>query len=129
MPRCATCGGEIPEAGRYCPNCGTRADASKAPSDFEIGKIAALASIKGDILKWFGGWGAGIAAVGAILGYFGMHEFIKSTVTENVKSELKQDRDEIVKSRKDLFIDAGKAISNQEEIAKILAETKTKLLK
>jgi hypothetical protein len=124
---CSICAAELGEGARFCAVCGARVGQPDRNSDFEIGKIAALASVKADVLKWLGGSAAILAGVFGVLAYFGMNELLKDTVSEQIKTELKQNREEIEKSLKDVFISVGKASRDQEEISKLLTDTRSKL--
>jgi Icc-related predicted phosphoesterase len=93
-----------------------------------LGKIAALASIRRDVLTWLGGSATVIAGVFAILAYFGVNETIKSTVAEQIKKELEKRDDQIRKSTQDIFVNVGKAQKDQEQITNVLTESKTKLI-
>jgi hypothetical protein len=70
---CGHCGGVLQVANNFCPNCGRRTDRSTQYSDFEIGKLAALDSIKSDFIKWIGG----ISVIITILGLFGFSKLVE----------------------------------------------------
>ena len=105
-------------------NCGVSMDGEPAPSPFEIGKIAALATIRRDVLTWLGGSVAVIGAAFAILAYFGVNELVKSSVSEQVKKEvdkqLEKEQAEISNYIRKYFIDLGKSQKYQEQITQIL---------
>jgi len=62
------CHGNVEEGARFCPECGAQLRRDKTPSDYEIGKIAALASIKKDIIAWLGAPMLGITIITGVLG-------------------------------------------------------------
>jgi uncharacterized membrane protein YvbJ len=90
MANCGTCSALLPDGATFCPKCGTAVQPNTLPNAFELGKIAALASIRRDVLTWLGGSATVIAGVFAILAYFGVNETIKSTVAEQIKKELEK---------------------------------------
>ena len=50
---CSFCGDPHGDSDNYCPRCG-RSPKKKTPySDFELGRIAALDTIKKDFWSWF----------------------------------------------------------------------------
>src|SRR5215468_2507861 len=115
MNTCADCKSNLPDEAKYCPACGSPVANSDRLSDFNLGKLAALIAIKEETLAWLRNWGVGIGVATAILAYFGMNELVKSTVSERVQSELRNNREDIRKSLENVFIDVGKANRNQQE--------------
>lgn len=81
---CPSCGNVVVDATNFCPFCGKRLNKEMPKSDFEIGKIAALDTIKSDVLNWL----LRIAGVGALIGIFGIHEYVKLAVDSSVKGQL-----------------------------------------
>jgi uncharacterized membrane protein YvbJ len=129
MVACPTCHVEADDEARFCSNCGAKLQQFGHLSDFEIGKIAALDSIKKDILKWVGGSATIIGITFAGLAYFGLNETLKETVTEQVKAELKQNRNDIDKAIKDLYVALGQADRDQKTITKTLADSLSNIAK
>lgn len=81
---CPSCGINVDQTNNFCSSCGKRLSKDIPKSDFEIGKIAALDTIKSDILKWF----FGLVAVAGLLGFVGVREYVKTAVDTAVKSQL-----------------------------------------
>jgi hypothetical protein len=129
MVICPTCNAEADDEAKFCCNCGTKLQRSGPLSDFEIGKIAALDSIKKDTLKWIGGSASIIGVAFALLAYFGLNETLKSSVAEQVKAELKQNKDDIDKAIKELYVALGKADKDQEKINKLFTDSLTMIAK
>jgi hypothetical protein len=127
MAECSACSASLPNGARYCPICGTAAESTSLPSQFEIGKLFALVTIKREILTWLGGSATIIGAALAILAYFGLNETVKSTVSEQIRKELERRNDEILKSTEAVFVTVGKAQKDQEQINSVLVESKRKL--
>ena len=81
---CSFCGDAHGDSDNYCPRCG-RSPKKKAPySDFELGRIAALDTIKKDFWTWL----LALFAVLSILAAFGVNEIIKSKVVDAVANDL-----------------------------------------
>jgi hypothetical protein len=110
MASCSICNNDSPASARYCANCGTVLGETNTRSPFEVGRIAALDSVKSEIVKWLGVPFAILTAVAGVLGYFGVANIINSEVHEQVEKELDKNfattTNEIMKK----FVD----ISNQE---------------
>ena len=83
---CSFCGDIHSDSDNYCPRCG-RSPNKKAPySDFELGRIAALDTIKKDFWSWF----LSLFAVLSILAAVGLNEIIKSKVGDAVTNDLQR---------------------------------------
>jgi hypothetical protein len=81
---CSFCGDTHGDSDNYCPRCG-RNPKKKAPySDFELGRIAALDTIKKDFWTWF----LSLFAILSILAAVGVNEIIKSKVVDAVANDL-----------------------------------------
>ena len=88
--QCMRCNAIAKQNDQFCSKCGKKFSKNAEISDFEIGRIAALDTIKGDILKWFGL----LSLVLGILALFGINEILKSSVNSAVTlqtNELKSD--------------------------------------
>src|SRR5271154_2087289 len=118
MVTCPTCHAEAEDEARFCSQCGTSLDTSGRGhlSDFEIGKIAALDSVKKDILKWVGGSVTVIGAAFAALAYLGLNATLQSSVTEQVKSSLQQNHKDISKAIRDMYVTLGKTDTDQASV-------------
>ena len=81
---CPSCGSVITDAPNFCPSCGKRLNKEVPKSDFEIGKIAALDTIKNDFRNWI----LGLAAIFGLLGFLGVREYVKSAVDSSVRDAL-----------------------------------------
>lgn len=128
MNACVKCGHTLSDSAKFCDECGQPTlSANDAKFAFEIGKIAALASIKKDVLVWIGGTTSVVGVVLAVLAFLGMNEVVKSTVSQQLASEIKNMRDGIDKTRQELAVDVGKAQQNQSQIANLLTEANNKL--
>jgi hypothetical protein len=118
MARCSVCGTDSPASARYCANCGSGLGEVNRPSAFEVGRIAALDSVKSDIVKWLGVPFAIVTAAAGVLGYFGVTNLINSEVQSHVEKEMDKNfakmTDEIMKR----FVE----ISNEEGAIKTLEE-------
>jgi hypothetical protein len=116
MARCSICGTDSPASARYCANCGSLLGEANAPSAFEVGRIAALDSVKSEILKWLGVPFAILTAVAGVLGYFGVTNIINSEVHDQVEKQIDKNfavtTNEIMKK----FVE----ISNEEGSIKVL---------
>jgi hypothetical protein len=81
---CSFCGDTHGDSDNFCPRCG-RSPNKKAPyTDFEIGRIAALTTIKKDFWTWF----LGAFAALSLLAIFGVNEIIKDEVRDAINSNL-----------------------------------------
>jgi hypothetical protein len=127
MTTCSSCASLIPDDAKFCPQCGAPRVKPTTLSEFEIGKIAALSTIRRDILTWLGGTVTALGVIFAVLGYLGMTEMVKSTVSEQIKKALEKRDEQISKSMQDVFINLGKAQRDQEQISNILIQSKMKL--
>jgi len=84
MP-CPQCKREVEEADGFCRGCGKNLKPGSTPrSDFELGRISALETVKEDIRKWL----AIYAVIVTLAGGFGIHEFIKSRISTAVDERL-----------------------------------------
>jgi hypothetical protein len=81
---CPFCANKVGETDKFCSLCGRFLNRQTPPSDFEIGRIAALDTIKKDILSWIGG---GLIVL-TILAAFGVNEVIKDRVSSSVDKRL-----------------------------------------
>jgi hypothetical protein len=77
---CKKCGALVDKGDLFCRVCGSSLVKKQPLSDFEIGKVAALDTIKSDFIKWIGS----ISLLLAILGIFGFNKVVDSAVTEKV---------------------------------------------
>ena len=125
MVACPACHAEADNEAKFCSRCGTSLDVSRGGrlSDFEIGKIAALDSLKKDVLKWVGGSAGIIGAAFAILAYLGLNATLQSSITEQVKEALRQNQKDISGAIRDIYISAGKINNDEERITKQLSKT------
>src|ERR1035437_8687276 len=123
MAQCPKCHHDSQDDAKYCAHCGNPLGSlTDAAAAFEIGKIAALATIKRDILTWFGGGVSIIGIVLTVFAFLGMNEVVKSSVSTEIRGELDRIRENIDKTRQDLFIDVGKSRQNQEQIALLVVQ-------
>ncbi|MGA8149482.1 MAG: hypothetical protein WB952_00780 [Terriglobales bacterium] len=74
-------------------------------SDFEIGKIAALDTIKSDILRWM----LALAAIAGLVGIVGVREYVKTAVDSAVRSQLSSLSGRIEKASTDAEESTAKA--------------------
>jgi hypothetical protein len=81
---CPFCNTAAGDTDNFCSSCGRVLNKIIPRSDFELGRIAALDTIKKDILSWFGG---GLILL-TILGAFGISELIKNQVGTSVDKRL-----------------------------------------
>jgi hypothetical protein len=80
------------DAARFRSRCGAADTGPKPLDDFEIGRIAALGSVKTDIPKWVGGSTAIFGTVIAVLGFFGVRESLNASMIEEVKVKVEEVR-------------------------------------
>jgi uncharacterized membrane protein YvbJ len=147
--RCQACGEMVDEDARFCSRCGVQLGSVNESSDFEIGKIAALASIKKDILSWIGAPAAVIGAIIAILGWLGINQMVTSSVDLKVEKsmdkikdgidkevdrlhsttdrELEQERTSIDKITGDVLATLGKTEADQDQIASLISQDKQQI--
>lgn len=85
---CGSCGKDCDPNADFCPNCGSRPDKKLARTDFEIGRIDALETVKADILKWLGIWAVLITLALALLVYVGVDHIITDKVGTEVQQKL-----------------------------------------
>ena len=88
MVECSVCGSACPDAARYCANCGNALQEVNRPSAFEVGRIAALDSIKSEIVKWLGLPIAIVTAIAGLLGYLGVTNIVNTAVQTQVEKEI-----------------------------------------
>ena len=74
---CNICASPIEPDDKYCFNCGHAVIGHPRSHDFEIGKIAALSTIKKDILTWFGGAALFLTIIVGFLAFFGLDRSIE----------------------------------------------------
>ncbi len=127
MSNCPSCQHPAAESDNFCSACGRPLTKGVAASDFEIGKIAALDTIKKDILVWIGAPAAIIGALFTILAYFGITDLIKTRVSDEVNQELRSVQKDITDTEKVIFTNQGKSERDQEQISLILKGTNAKL--
>jgi hypothetical protein len=89
MAHCSVCGTDSPASARYCPNCANVLGDANSPLAFKAGRIAALESVKSEIIKWLGVPIAILTGVVGLLGYLGISNTITSEVQSQVEKEIR----------------------------------------
>ena len=80
MAECSICASTVPDTARYCGNCGNALQEVTRPSAFEVGRIAALDSMKSEIFKWLALPAAILTTIVGIGGYLGITNIITTEV-------------------------------------------------
>ena len=108
--QCANCKKELQGDDSYCSRCGLPVKSSNKLSDFEVGQIAALETIKGDIWERVRRWAAllpllsVIVALGlGLLAWFGVGEVISNRAKSAAENHLHSLRDYIQNTSNTLF--------------------------
>ena len=85
---CEFCSFVHNDGDNFCPRCG-KSPEKKAPySDFELGRIAALDTMKTEFISWFVRPAAIITILLAVLAYFGVNEMVKNRVSDGIKDTI-----------------------------------------
>jgi hypothetical protein len=130
MSVCSACRNSNPDGQRFCGSCGTATDAT-SPSAFEIGRIAALDSVKTAILSWLGIPASIIIGLVAVFGYFGVTGLVGTTVEKEVQVQIEHETKTLQEKTQgalaDIFTKIGEANINQQAILKLLDKTNADL--
>jgi hypothetical protein len=93
MAECSICGSTFPDTARYCANCGNALREATRPSAFEVGRIAALDTMKSEIFKWLALPAAVVTVIAGIGGYLGVTNIINTEVQTRVRNEIDREID------------------------------------
>jgi uncharacterized membrane protein YvbJ len=123
MRYCPACHSQVSSAASFCESCGKSLTERHNKREFELGRLAALESIKEDIRKWALGAMTVAGIIFTLLASFGVNALVGNAVADAVQKEMAKIRDEIAKA----YVNIGEAQANQKEIAQILSESRTQL--
>jgi len=85
---------------RFCPHCGWQLDSDARRTDFELGKIEALNTIKEELLKWFLRITVPFTIIALIFGPITITSYIKNAVNDKVDKEIAKISEHLVNIRK-----------------------------
>ena len=121
--RCADCKRELQGDEDFCPQCGLPVKPARRLSDFEVGRIAALESVKEDLWERFRRWGLVVTIVIALLVWVGGNAIISNAARSAVENRLQMLENRIEQTRYDLTL----SLAHTEEANKRLGEESSKL--
>ncbi len=102
---CPSCGIAVGDSNNFCASCGKRLNKDVPKTDFEVGKIAALDTIKTDIRNWV----LGLGAIAALLGFIGVREYVSRAVDSAITAQLSSLAGRIEKASNDAAEATAKA--------------------
>jgi F0F1-type ATP synthase membrane subunit b/b' len=123
---CPSCGHVHDDADNFCPRCG-RIPGKKAPySDFELGRIAALDTIRNDFWTRFLRWASLGALLLALLAYFGVNDIIRTKVSDAVNERINSIQQRITEASTRSIETSAKADLEIKKVESMLADLETR---